>query len=261
MEISGCPVYTRGTNHIQPETQFKSLFPKRTLKSIKGQRQSQKYSGKVQDIWVKWKQRPIKSHRHPPPRGTKLHSALTSAISDLFSRFNALTNPDYNSDHLDRIFQNFHLWPSNKIFDELHIYLLETFPPTTAAIKCKRRPEQALSKHRADYTRTQRAWTKNPGKCIKTILKITDSPPTKECMINFWQNDQRGWPIPWNPGSTNDQGLAEAYNTWWNKEVLSGSQTISGMDLQPCNLKQSRSKLQPGFSIFSWDVEDCLIQH
>lgn len=59
-----------------------------------------------------------------------------------------------------------------------------------------------------------------------------DSPPTKEYMTNFWQNNMIN-EVDQSPEilvqTTNDQGLREAYNTWRNKEVLSGSQTISGL--------------------------------
>ena len=85
------------------------------------------------------------------------------------------------------------VWASERISEELNIYILKTFPVIDAVAKHETKSKKALTKRkarRADYARTQRAWTKNPGKCIKTILKAltTDSPPTKEAMTNYWLN-------------------------------------------------------------------------
>lgn len=171
------------------------IFKNRSLESIKGQRKSLRHKERVLQIIQELTEENtvantmVNIQPELPNRNTFLVS-----IQDLFRQLKPLNGNQFQPDRLGRICENISIWSKEKVHEELELYLLHILP-----LKQKQRikasqsaPERKTSKRqmrRAEYAKIQRAWRKNPCKCLRIILKGKSeaTPPAKQDMIQFWR--------------------------------------------------------------------------
>ncbi|CAL7940835.1 unnamed protein product [Xylocopa violacea] len=175
------------------------LFPNRTLEAIKGQRRNAKHKSRVLELIQEMKLSddvPLPASIDQNQQRSEEGTDLVNQIADLFSNLEPLKGTDFCAEHLNNICRNIRRWKAERTFEELEVYLLKVFPlPKEKGITPKRkRGEREMAnptrrlKRRAEYARTQRAWKKNPCKCLRTILdnKEGAKPPPKDIMTSFW---------------------------------------------------------------------------
>lgn len=171
------------------------IFNTRTLESIKGQRRNQKYKSTVLHIMEEMKNE--LGNTNPASTGDQNPqvSQLVPQIQELFSKLRPLKDGEFEAGRLDRICKNLSVWSTEKVFEEIEIYLLKIFPSTSGKRKAKGpqfgQTEVIQSRRlvrRIDYARTQKAWSRNPCKCLKVILKGKSAAqtPAKDIMVKFW---------------------------------------------------------------------------
>ncbi|CAK9796554.1 Retrovirus-related Pol polyprotein from type-2 retrotransposable element R2DM [Anthophora plagiata] len=177
-------------------------FPNRTLEATKGQRKYQKHKEKVIQI-VREIRQDAESIQHRTTTQTEQPEAedgesLVDEIIKIHAELGPLETTEFKADHLDQICKNIKKWPVKRIFEELKIYLLSVFPPPpnekvqnkNANSQNRKRKLTKRQERRAEYARMQRAWSKNPCDCLRTMLKDkkSASTPEKGIMLPYWQN-------------------------------------------------------------------------
>ncbi|CAK9796154.1 Retrovirus-related Pol polyprotein from type-2 retrotransposable element R2DM [Anthophora quadrimaculata] len=164
------------------------IFPHRSLESIKGQRRNKSHKDKVleilQELTADRSVTPGERTPSPPPNN------LVHNIKKLFEHMEPPKNSSFNGDVLGRICEGISTWSENKIFEELEIYLLTSFP---LAQKSEKEASEIQINHkiikrqarRSEYAKVQRAWKKNPCNCLRSILKNKTAArtPAKSDMI------------------------------------------------------------------------------
>lgn len=192
----------QGARHIN-----KALLPKmggRSLDAIKGQRKQAGYKALVAQALEEMRTPeaaalppnpdPVDEDRsqHSPTVRTDYEMARERVQGHLRG-LPACESADYNSERLDAIIESLSEWNRARVFEEMSLYLRETFrkPPRARGVRPPpgNRANQSRRKtRRADYARVQKAWKRNRTTCIRDILrdKRTQSAPPEEVMVPFW---------------------------------------------------------------------------
>lgn len=189
-------------------------FPGRTLESIKGQRRKAQHKALVIELIEEMRPQfalgQQSDKRDSDPSAPSLSPSISSppdpCASDLTSdkvrsatieSIEALARCEstkFNLDRLEVICQSLRLWNLDRIYEEISLYLLDTFPIKTPSRKINLEsggsgPIPRRKARRAEYSRVQNLWKKNRSNCLRGLLKDkrTASVPPEDIMIPFWE--------------------------------------------------------------------------
>ncbi|CAL7932761.1 unnamed protein product [Xylocopa violacea] len=176
-------------------------FPSRTLESIKGQRKRADYKQLVVEMLQETPTAPesqsVTNVVTVPSAVCPVEdrSSLRQAILDYILEIRVPNTDNFNCRRLLGIRNAMANIPADVIHQRLSLYIHDTFstPRSSHQERGSSKTSNKLSKRaqrRAEYARTQRLWTRNPNKCLRSILKRVGSTeiPPKEEMVPFWEN-------------------------------------------------------------------------
>ncbi|CAL7932962.1 unnamed protein product [Xylocopa violacea] len=176
-------------------------FPSRTLESIKGQRKRADYKQLVVEMLKETPTAPESQSLNnvvTVPSAVcpvEDRSSLRQAILEYILEIRVPNTDNFNCRRLLGIRNAMTNIPVDVIHQRLSLYIHDTFsmPRSSHQEHGSSETSNKMSKRaqrRAEYARTQRLWTRNPNKCLRSILKRVGSTeiPPKEEMVPFWEN-------------------------------------------------------------------------
>ncbi|CAK9834488.1 Retrovirus-related Pol polyprotein from type-2 retrotransposable element R2DM [Anthophora retusa] len=170
-------------------------FPERSLDSIKSHRKQAQYRKLVEQHIQELRdaEQRVEQPCVPAERTSNLCDFDANILKHL-EDLPPLDTIDFRAEELANICSAAKFSTKLVILERLTLYLLDTFP----CKKTRMAREEARSipsnttrrqQRRADYAKTQDLWKRNPGKCLRTLLKdhATSEQPSMEAMLPFWE--------------------------------------------------------------------------
>lgn len=169
-----------------------ACHPTRTLDAIKGHRRYAHYKESVERALNEMRLLGTSSSSPGPttrPCSDDLKDSLATSISN---NLNELPSAGYNIAHLRRICCQAKELNEDSLFEEISLYVREIFPVSRQQRRHGDPSHESASNRkmrRAEYARVQRAWSKNPCKALRSILKGKEAAamPDKAVMAPYWE--------------------------------------------------------------------------
>lgn len=121
---------------------------------------------------------------------------------DALQEAEPVDNDTFHAEQLNRICNNIERWDTQRTSEELAAYLRGVFPspPRTSRTPNRVAGDTPIStptrrqQRRAEYAQVQRAWRRNPCRCLRNILKekSSEQTPTKDMMVPYWREIMNG---------------------------------------------------------------------
>lgn len=172
---------------------LQKILPNRTIEAIKSQRKKPFYKSLVYEKTIELLVEKTKNNLVEAPESCNPDAFLIK--ENVFAKMKPLDTNTYQAPILDSICKNSHIWTLDHILEDLTLYLREILPECSLKTRNlhnlrSSKPFTKRQLRRQKYVRTQRAWKKNPCKCLKMILdnKTQSDLPDKQSMVSFWKS-------------------------------------------------------------------------
>lgn len=175
--------------------ELETAFQGRGLEAIKGQRRKASHKQAVLDMLQEMRQREEASEDEevdgPQPQDGA-RSESDEKLLEFVEALGPIRSQEFSAQALSMVCANLREKSNDRILEEISLYLLQIFP--LPEDRAKRGTEQPLltsrrKARRAEYARVQEMYKKNPGKCMRKLLKdkATAESPPQEVMFPFWR--------------------------------------------------------------------------
>ncbi|KAG7187542.1 hypothetical protein KM043_018884, partial [Ampulex compressa] len=114
---------------------------------------------------------------HLPPELPEVESPnvdLRERLITFLRNLEPVKNNRYETHILERICDELVHWSDNRILEEISLYLLKVLPPKhkeRTLAPAKQKAATKRKERREEYAKTQELWKRNPGRCLRAILK------------------------------------------------------------------------------------------